>query len=487
MPTYGVTAAGLVVKSMDTIETEIDDGLKTILGESAGSDPDGKIPLASGAGQLKSLLVDREAALWDILEAVYASLDPNQSTGASQDAVCSITGTIRAEEQFSTATVTCTGDPLTVLPVGRVVSVEDTGARFTSDAAATIAALTAWVNTTAYVVDDKVTNASRAYVCTVAGTSAGSGGPTTTDIAITDNTVTWRYLGEGTGAVDVAYTAEEAGEIGAAAYALTDIETPVDGWENATNIEAAIEGDAEESDSELRVRRDAELAAPGNTTPDAIRANILRVNDGSTDPDHLQPDDCHVFYNDTDYVDANGLPPHSVEVLVQGGTAADIAEEIWDSVGAGTYIHGTTSATVEDSEGNDQTVRYTRPTEVPIYVRVDITYDAAEWPASPSTVITQWVKSAVLTYAEDVEIGENVRAPPIIAAVYRGGAAVDGDSVAIVPAPDGSDPIPGVVDCTVYISTSPIPTLSTAITVTSRQLATFAAGNITVNATPETP
>lgn len=53
---------------------------------------------------------------------------------------------------------------------------------------------TAWGATTAYVVGDRVVNSSKIYRCITAGTSAGSGGPTTTNLDITDGTVHWQYI-----------------------------------------------------------------------------------------------------------------------------------------------------------------------------------------------------------------------------------------------------------------------------------------------------
>jgi hypothetical protein len=55
---------------------------------------------------------------------------------------------------------------------------------------------TAWAAATAYVLNEMVENdTGKIYVCTVAGTSAGAGGPTGTGSAVTDNTVTWKYIG----------------------------------------------------------------------------------------------------------------------------------------------------------------------------------------------------------------------------------------------------------------------------------------------------
>ena len=58
----------------------------------------------------------------------------------------------------------------------------------------------AWASGTTYKVNDQRTNDSgKLYLCTVAGTSAGSGGPTGTGSSITDNTVTWKYIAAANG------------------------------------------------------------------------------------------------------------------------------------------------------------------------------------------------------------------------------------------------------------------------------------------------
>jgi hypothetical protein len=54
----------------------------------------------------------------------------------------------------------------------------------------------AWAGSTAYVVDDYVTNAGNVYRCSVAGTSAATGGPTgTAAAAIVDGTASWLFAG----------------------------------------------------------------------------------------------------------------------------------------------------------------------------------------------------------------------------------------------------------------------------------------------------
>ena len=118
---YGVTPLGFVPKPLAVIAAEIDAGLKKILGDSAGTEADGSIPVTSMAGQLKTLLADTWADQWDKQQAIYASNDPNQAADASLDALSALTGTLRGSQRQSVATGVCVGSPLTVLEVGRQI------------------------------------------------------------------------------------------------------------------------------------------------------------------------------------------------------------------------------------------------------------------------------------------------------------------------------------------------------------------------------
>lgn len=76
---------------------------------------------------------------------------------------------------------------------------------FTTDSTPTVTEITAglvaalaqaaWVVLTAYVVGDHVSNGGNVYICTTAGTSAASGGPSGTGTGIVDATVVWDFQG----------------------------------------------------------------------------------------------------------------------------------------------------------------------------------------------------------------------------------------------------------------------------------------------------
>jgi hypothetical protein len=105
-----------------------------------------------------------------------------------------------------------------------------------------------------------------------------------------------------------------------------------------------------ESDADLRLRRQAELADQGSTTVPAIRAALARL---------AGMDAVRVFTNRTMATDSAGRPPKSVEALVLGSTdAATIGATIYGNLAAGIEAYGTSSVDVVDSEGHTEAIGY---------------------------------------------------------------------------------------------------------------------------------
>lgn len=484
---YGISPTGFYAKPLTVISDEIDAGIQSILGNSAGTDSGGKLPTASMAGQLKALMVDGIAAMWDLAEATVASLDPSKASGVFQDAIGAITGTVRDAARSTIATGTCIGDPNISLPAGRAATIGGTTSRFSTPTGFQIATGTAWVPSGIYGPGNLRFNLGNTYQCLGSGI-AGPSGPSGTAQAITDGGTSWKYLGPGIGYVHIPFIADAPGPVGVATGSLNSIATPVSGWNALTNLIAGVAGVNRETDAQYRVRRSLELATAGNTTADAIRANILNVNQGSSDPNHSPATSCTVFYNDTDYADpSSGLPPHSVEILVQDGTTADIALAIWQSVGAGTQTYGNRSDTVYDSQGNPQVVNWSRPTTVSIWVTANGRYDASQWPVGSDSVVAQSLLSALLTATAAWPIGVDVRTSPLIGAFMRGPAGTTG-GLAIVPADPSANPVTGLLEIdNIFIGSASGPTGSASVVIGSRQVASFDTSRCVVTATVEAP
>lgn len=458
MATYGLTTTGFVLKPLEVIKAELETKAKNTWGASID------VSAQSVFGQLIGNQAGEFNDLWLLLQAVDSAFDPDKATGNQLDALCALTGTIRDGATKSTIVALCTGTNATVLNTGRGASVASTGVKFTSTGAATLATALAWAINTVYAKGDVRSNDSgKLYVCTVAGTSAGAGGPTGTGTAITDNTATWRYVDTAGAYAYVNFQASETGPKIATAYTLTTIDTPVAGWNKVTNTADATLGTDKETDTSLRTRREEELRGSGNAALEAIRTAVLAVENVVS---------VTVFENDTLITDVDGIPGKAVECLVltnppASNTTIDdaIRAAIFKSKAAGIEAHGTVSGTVTDSQGISHTIKFTRPTNKDINIICNLTVDASLYPTDGNAK----VKTALVAFGDSTyKTGKNVVASALEAVSHS--------------------TVSGILDAECLIALNPTgPTVRTTIAIGLREIANLDTTNTTVNSTPGTP
>lgn len=80
----------------------------------------------------------------------------------------------------------------------------------------------------------------------------------------------------------VVFNSENYGEIPAPIGSLTEILTPISGWQSINNFKAGVTGREVESDAELRLRRQNSIRIIGAATVEAIRARLLQEVAGVT-------------------------------------------------------------------------------------------------------------------------------------------------------------------------------------------------------------
>lgn len=181
------------------------------------------------------------------------------------------------------------------------------------------------------------------------------------------------------GTVDIAFTATEDGPNAAGPASTWNIITPVTGWNTTTNAAKAVEGQNEETDPEYRVRAKQIVKKGG------IAAAVLKV-DGVLS--------VHVVENDTDFTTVDGVPPHSVEVIVDGGADVAVAQAIYDNKCNGINPFGTSSANVTDVNGDPRAVGFTRPTLIVIHTEITLTpgegFPVSDPTASLQQAIEDW-------------------------------------------------------------------------------------------------
>lgn len=262
-------------------------------------------------GQLNGIFAAQLREAWEVIQVAYNGFNPDATEGFLLEKLSALTGTLREGATKSTVSATCDLDLGTTLLAG---------VHF------------------AHVVGEP------------------------------DNrwTPQANYTAAGAGAQAVDFEAENAGAEIANSGTLTVIATPVVGWNSITNATDATIGKEIDTDAELRQRREEELRATGSATLDAIRADVL------AEEEVLQ---CSVFENTSSVVDANGLPPKSIEVVVFDGSPPvlsndEIAQLIFDTKAAGIETYGLESGTATDSLGTFHTIYFSRPTELQVWIEM---------------------------------------------------------------------------------------------------------------------
>lgn len=196
------------------------------------------------------------------------------------------------------------------------------------------------------------------------------------------------------GTVTVTATCQQIGAVSAPSGTVTGIATPTLGWQAVTNADASVPGAPIESDASLRYRQSISTAIPSLTVMDGIVGAVAGVA-GVTRYAAIE--------NDTGSTDANGIPAHSISMIVEGGDSLVVAKAIAAKKPPGTPTFGTTSETVIDTYGNVIPISFYRPTEVPIGAAITV----KALPGYNSDIGAQIV-AAVAAYINALKIGDDV-------------------------------------------------------------------------------
>ena len=364
----GVTPEGFERPTFSEIQDSLRERAREIYGP-VNTGPE------SAIGQQLAIQAEREALIWEALEAAYFANYPRSAAGLSLDGAVQLTGITRLGATRTTVSVDLTGDPETVIP-------EDSEA----------------------------------------STDAG-------DIFRLVSPVTLDSEGEGSGQMQ----SVETGAILALAGTLTNIETPVSGWDAVTNPDDGSTGRPIESDPELRTRQQESLAVTGAGTVPAIRARLLQQVDDVTA--------VTIIENRSDEVDGDGRPPHSFETVVSGGVDQDVGDLIWEVKPAGIETTGDILVSVEDSQGELQPIRFSRP--VPIYIWVRLTIVPNGVGTFPDDA-EETAKAALVEFGETLGVGDNVIVQALFGPIYSEIPGIESVTIEIASSTDPeAEPAPG--------------------------------------------
>ena len=196
------------------------------------------------------------------------------------------------------------------------------------------------------------------------------------------------------GQISVTATAAEVGDIAALPGTVVRIGTPTRGWQTVTNLTAADRGDPVESDATLRRRQKTSTELPSQTVFRGLVGAVADL-DGVSRYGGVE--------NDGDGTDEDGVPGHTVALVVEGGDAQTIAETIYAKKGPGCGTFGTTVETVTDDYGVPHKVRFMRPTYVTVKVSLSLVALTGY-----STAIETKIKAAIVAYLTGLDFGAEV-------------------------------------------------------------------------------
>ena len=122
------------------------------------------------------------------------------------------------------------------------------------------------------------------------------------------------------GQITVTAKSENVGVVDALPNSITTIKTPTRGWQTVTNPQTAVSGVPVETDESLRKRQNASTAMASQSVWEGILSTVANL-DGVTQVSGIR--------NDSNETSSDGIPPHSIAVVVEGGDAQGIAKAIF--------------------------------------------------------------------------------------------------------------------------------------------------------------
>lgn len=303
-------ANGLQVKTRNEIVDDLNAAFRTIYGTDINVDQN------SPDGQLIGILAQAAVDLREMLVAVNAGFDPDRAPGVILDERVTINNIARKGGTYTMQPIRLVTD--------RTVLLQGLDSMFNDP------------NGVGYTVQDDAGNKF---------------------ILIDSITLT-------AGTNDLTFRAQQIGRVETTVNTITTPVTIVLGVTSINNPSGALEiGQNEETQPELRIRRQRSVANGSAGYLNGLEGVIFGI-DGVTD--------VKVYENYSDDTDADGIPPHCIWVIVEGGANSDIALAIYGRKSYGCDMLGAVSVNIVTPNGKIFIAKFDRPAAENLYIRYDI-------------------------------------------------------------------------------------------------------------------
>ncbi|MED6004880.1 MULTISPECIES: hypothetical protein [Enterobacteriaceae] len=198
-------------------------------------------------------------------------------------------------------------------------------------------------------------------------------------------------LGAGENLVD--FRSEFFGAISLPVGTFLEPKEIIFGVKTITSTKAPIEGRLGESTAHFMERRARKLAINNTHDREGIEASLIDLSGVL---------DALVLENNTNATDSNGVPAHSINAIVLGGSSEDIATTILKKIkGGGCGTFGAELFTIINYRGADRVINFDRPTSKDITVDVTLVRAHAQ-----VDIDIDAIKDAIV--AKQFKIGQDV-------------------------------------------------------------------------------
>lgn len=283
-------------------------------------------------GQIINIFAQMLEDYYETLNQIYISFDPDQAIGTVLDQRCAINGIQRKAGTYTYVMINVVADRNLTLQGLDQNAVED-----------------------AYTISDNEGN----------------------QFALANTTAI------GIGTTSLRFRAVNIGNIEVLPNTITTPVTVILGVTSVNNPSGANEqGTNEETDAELRERRKRSVSIANQGYTDGLLAALENIPDVTK---------ASVYQNRTSTTDADGIPGHSIWVVVQGGSDEEIGQAMDFKVAGGVGMKGAQSVNVTQADGSVATYNFDRPTAQPLYVLLDIT------PLAGQTIVYDELKSSIVS------------------------------------------------------------------------------------------
>lgn len=403
MGEYGVTDKGFVIKRLDTIMEEVHSDL------TEGFGVDTRLIGTSFLNTLITTFCGQVADLWETAQNSYYAKSPATATGVNLDNAVQYGGIRRAAARRTCYPLHCTGDDGTTVRTDAQVAT-NTKPEIILSAADEFVITRDSFNEVSVVV--AVEEPNGVYSVTINGdqyTYQNSGGDsgaiiagllgvirnseytvsTDGDTLIIKDTVKTRknmlMLSDNLTTSSVTtianFNTAEYGKITLPHGIVTKFVNNITGFTAVTNLLDPVYGRKQETDIELRQSYLVKSALRSNTMIGSIIAELMN--------NVANVESATGYENDTNSVNERGMPPHSIEIIVEGGSEEEIASTILKRKAGGIHTFGSVSVDVPGDGGEPVTVRFNRPEYLYTWLKVILHGDESRIPVNYSALTIQ--------------------------------------------------------------------------------------------------